>query len=194
MSYREDNPAAEDARLVPMAREGNRDAMEALLRHHAPGAYAFALRLAGNAAEAEDLSQAALVKAYCGLKDFRGESGFRTWLFRILLNEFRSRRRGRREAPLSLSEAGEVEASVRNAPAGRPDNALTESDLLQRVAGHVAALPDHQREALTLLVHNGCSYAEIASILNCSYDAVKMHISLARKKLREALKDYLEEA
>ncbi len=194
MSYGENNPAAEDPRLVPLAREGDRGAMESLLRFHAPGAYAFALRLAGNAAEAEDLSQTALMKAYCGLRSFRGESGFRTWLFRILLNEFRSRRRGRREEPVSLSEAGEVEASVRSAPAERPDNALSESDLLERVAGHVAALPDRQREALTLLVHNGCTYAEIAAIMNCSYEAVKMHVSLARKKLKEALKDYLEEA
>jgi RNA polymerase sigma-70 factor (ECF subfamily) len=194
MSYREDNPASEDPRLVAMAREGDRGATEALLRHHAPGAYAFALRLARNAAEAEDLSQTALIKAYRGLKGFRGESGFRTWLFRILLNEFRSRRRGRREAPVSLSEAGEVEASIRTAPGDRPDNAMTESDLLARVADHVAALPDRQREALTLLVNDGRSYAEIAAILGCSYDAVKVHISLARKKLREALKDYLEEA
>ncbi len=194
MSYREDNPAAEDPRLVPRARAGDPEAMEALLRHHAPGAYAFALRLAGNATDAEDLSQTALIKAYRALPGFRGESGFRTWLFRILLNEFRSRHRGRRTEPVSLSEAGEVEASIRSAPAGRPDNALTESDLLERVAGHVADLPDRQREALTLLVHNGCTYAEIAAIMNCSYDAVKMHVSLARKKLKEALKDYLEEA
>jgi RNA polymerase sigma-70 factor, ECF subfamily len=194
MSYREDNPAADDPRLVALAREGDRGAMEALLRHHAPAAFAFALRLAGNAAEAEDLSQLALFKAYRGIGGFRGESGFRTWLFRILLNEFRSRHRGRREAPLSLSEAVEVEASIRTAPADRPDNAMTESDLMARVADHMAALPDRQREALTLLVHNNCTYAEIAAILNCSYDAVKMHISLARKKLREALKDYLEEA
>ena len=194
MSYREDNPAAEDPRLVAMAREGDRGAAEALLRHHAPGAFAFALRLSRNTAEAEDLSQTALMKAYCGLKGFRGESGFRTSLFRILLNEFRSRHRGRREDPVSLSEAGEVEASIRTEPADRPDNALTESDLLARVAGHVAALPDRQREALTLLVHNGCTYAEIAAILGCSYEAVKVHVSLARKKLRVALKDYLEEA
>jgi RNA polymerase sigma-70 factor (ECF subfamily) len=192
MPYRGSAPPIEEAQLVELAQGGNREAVEALLRLNAPAAYAFALRLTGAAAEAEDLSQTALMKAYRGLPGFRGDSGFRTWLFRILLNEFRSRRRARREEPLSLSEEAALDAAARAGPAALSADAPSESEILERVSAHLSALPDRQREALTLLVHHGCTYAEIASIMNCSYDAVKMHISLARRRLREALKGFLE--
>jgi RNA polymerase sigma factor (sigma-70 family) len=182
----------DEARRIEQAQAGDRDALDALLRAHAPAAYAFALRLAGKSAEAEDLSQTALMKAYRGLRGFRGESGFRTWLFRILLNEFRSRRRVRQLEPVSLSEAGALDAMARGGPAEQTASTPSESEILQRVSDQLAELPDRQREAMTLLVHHGCTYAEIATIMSCSYEAVKVHISLARRRLREALKEFLE--
>lgn len=183
----------EDEPLLARARGGDREATDALLRVHAPAAHALALRLAGNAAEADDLSQAALVKAYCGLRGFRGESGFRTWLFRILLNEHRSRIRRCRGEAQRQAEAEVMALAARVVPAERPDGALTAAELGQLIAAHAAALPDRQREALTLATWHGCTYGEIAAIMNCTYDTVKVHVSMARKRLREALKGYLEE-
>lgn len=183
---------ADEPRLVEAAREGDRDALDALFRTHSPAAFALALRLAGNAAEAEDLLQSALLKAYCGLGSFRGEARFRTWLFRILLNEHRSRGRAMRDQSWRQSAAESASLAARVAPSERPDGTLTEAELGQLVAAHVAGLPNRQREALTLRVYHGCSYSETAAIMNCSYEAVKVHVSLARKRLRESLREYLE--
>ncbi|MBI2931165.1 MAG: sigma-70 family RNA polymerase sigma factor [Planctomycetes bacterium] len=163
-------------------------AFDDLVRRHMAEAYAFCFRLTGRAAEAEDLSQEGFVAAYRALPSFRGESSFRSWLFQILVNRWRDRRRGRRREEARL-EAARSEAERRGRPA--EGGALEAAELGALVKERVADLPDRQREVLVLHVYHELSHGEIAVVLACTYDDVKVNLSLARKKLREDLREYV---
>lgn len=179
-----------DADLVLKFRNGEEAAFEDLVRRHMRDAYGFCLRLTGDPAEADELSQDGFVLAYRHLKDFRGESTFRSWLFRILLNRHRDRIRGRRReegrrAGLRREEEG-------RAATGEESGAeLRAEELAEVIRNRVQGLPDRQREVLVLHVYQGLAYREIAGLLGCTYDDVKMNLSLARRRLREELREHL---
>src|SRR5688572_23325577 len=153
-----------DAELVVRFQRGEEAAFEDLVRRHMRDAVGFSLRLTGDPSAAEELSQDGFVLAYRHLREFRGESSFRTWLYRILVNLNRDRLRRR-------SREVELESLIR---------------------ARVEELPDRQREVLVLHVYQGLDYKAIAAALDCSYDDVKVNLSLARKRLREDLRERLE--
>ena len=178
-----------DAELVLKFQGGEESAFEALVRKYMNDAYSFCLRLTHDAQEAEELSQMGFVNAYRALRGFRGESSFKSWLYRIFINQYRDRLRRTRRAEARLEVVRE-EASRRQSarPAGS-ESELTE--LEEVVKGKVELLPERQREVLTLHLYQGLDYREIAASLGCTYDDVKMNLSLARKRLKEELKGYL---
>lgn len=180
-----------DAELVLRFKGGEESAFEALVRRHMEEAYAFCLRLTRDAQEAEELSQTGFVRAYRALREFRGEASFKSWLFRIFVNLYRDHRRRRRRAEARLDVLREE--ARRHPPVERPSDgaALEAGELAQIVQENVALLPDRQREVLILHLYEGMPYPEIARVLGCSYDDVKVNLSLARRKLKEALKEYL---
>ncbi len=178
-----------DAELVLKFKGGEESAFEALVRKYMKEAYAFCLRLTRDAAEAEELSQQGFVSAYRALRKFRGESTFRSWLYQILVNLHRDWiRRGRRaEARLAVVR----EEAVRRQFARTEESAIHASELEEVVKAKVELLPGRQKEVLVLHLYQGLSYTEIAQVLGCSYDDVKMNLSLARKHLKQELKEYL---
>ncbi len=180
-----------DAELVLRFQGGEPSAFEDLVRRYMRDAYSFCLRLTGSAAEAEDLSQEGFVTAYRSLSGFRGEASFRSWLFRILINRWRDRRRSRRreDARLELVRGDAERRQETHGAAGAGE--VDAGELGEVVKERVLLLPDRQREVLTLHVYQGLSHHEIAGVLGCSYDDVKMNLSLARKRLKESLKEYL---
>ncbi len=91
-----------DAELVLKFQGGEASAFEGLVRRYMREAYAFCLRLTGSPAEAEEISQDGFVTAYRALHSFRGDASFRSWLFRILINRWRDRRRSRRREEVRL--------------------------------------------------------------------------------------------
>ncbi len=179
-----------DAELVLRFQKGEETAFEDLVRRHMRDAYGFCLRLTGDSAGAEELSQDGFVLAYRHLKEFRGESSFRTWLYRILLNLHRDgiRRRSREEARVEKLRRDVGSAGSSEAPDAAPRAVELEEQIRRRVAG----LPDRQREVLVLHVYQGLDYRAIAAALGCSYDDVKVNLSLARRRLREELREHLE--
>jgi len=178
-----------DAELVFRFKEGEKSAFEDLVRRYMKEAYAFCLRLTHDAAEAEELSQQGFLSAYRSLERFRGDSTFRSWLYRILINLNRDRVRRRRRAEARLAAIRE-EARYRPAAPGE-ESAVRAAELEGVVRARIERLPDRQREVLVLHVYQGLPYTEIAQVLGCSYDDVKMNLSLARRRLREELKEYL---
>ncbi len=178
-----------DAELVLRFKGGEESAFETLVRKYMREAYAFCLRLTHDAGEAEELSQQGFVSAYRALRGFRGESTFRSWLYRILINLHRDRlRRGRR----AESRLAVVREEVQRRDDRRPEeSAMLAAEMAEVVRAKVELLPDRQREVLTLHLYQELSYVEIAQALGCSYDDVKMNLSLARKRLRQELKEYL---
>lgn len=184
-----ENEAVADAELVVRFKGGQESAFDDLVHRHMKDAFAFAVRLTGDPQEAEELSQEGFVKAFGALAAFRGEASFRSWLYQILINLHRDRRRRwkREETRLQVVKDETERRQARNVE----DTSMQADELSGVVKDRVQTLPDRQREVLVLHVYQGLDYREIANVLGCSYDDVKMNLSLARKKLREQLKEYL---
>ncbi len=178
------NSAPDDeAALVERARGGDREAQDALLRRYLSDVYGLATRLLRDPDLASDAAQDAMVSAIRGLKRFRGDSSFKTWLLRITANAARTvaRRRGRRrEVDL------EVVATVADS---RPDPERSATTRIEagRAGEMIERLPTKQRLAVTLRVHHGLSYAEAAQVMKCTEGAARVNYHLGIKRLRELL-------
>ena len=145
-----------------------------------------------NEADAEEVAQEAVLKAFRNLRLFRGESKFSTWLYRITVNEARMRLRKRREVSLDeLMEADDAEETT-YAPLQLadwreiPGQALEQRELQTQLAAAVASLPDNYREVLVLRDINGLSIAETAEALSLSLPNVKTRLLRARLMLRDS--------
>src|SRR5262249_28261833 len=156
-----------------------------LLTRYQAELYRFALRLTRNRADADDLYQETLLKAYRAFDRLDPAANHRAWLYRIATNTFLSnRRRAGRDG--SLDEA--VAVAV---PDGQADRAacLDARDLLCEVAAFVDGLPAKQRVALVLRKHHGLGYDEIAATLNSSEGAARANVHAALRKLRDRFGD-----
>lgn len=183
-----------DAGLVDDSLRGDASAFDELVRRYKDRVYNVVYRYVGNHEDALDLSQEVFVRAYRGLKDFRRDSTWYTWLFRIAANVARNRvrdshRKGRDQG-MSLDMLQE------NAPA-LAQSALAESDSPRRAAEEreleailqdcLTEIPDHYRMPFVLRTVDGLSYGEIAKALDCPVGTVKSRLNQARKMLYERL-------
>jgi RNA polymerase sigma-70 factor, ECF subfamily len=170
-----------DDSLVARARAGDLDAFEALVTQHQAGLVRFLIHMVSNAEEAEDIAQDALLRAYRALKNFRGQSTFRTWLYQIAGNAARThleRRRGRRE---DQADEHMLEQQVGH---DRVEQQFVAHDQVRRA---LAALPDEWREAVVLRDIEGLDYREIAAALDIPMGTVESRIFRGRQRLREFL-------
>lgn len=154
------------------------DLREELARSH-EAVLRYLWKLCGDGETARDLAQDTMVKAILGLRSFRGEASFRTWLLAIASNLYRDSRRRKRPVPLGdeddIGDGGrEAEAAERRVDAGRAKELLAE-------------LPLAKRKALVLRLELGLSYEEIAAVLRCPVGTVRSRIHEAVADLREAM-------
>lgn len=174
----------DDAALVARARDDDDvAAFEELVHRHRDRAYRVALRITRHPGDAEDIAQEALVRAWRGLPDFRGDARFSTWLFRIVTNLALNRVARRREhASDEVPEPAEPTLD----PAARTEDA-------ERLGAALAALetltPD-QRACYVLREIEGLSYDELAEVLGISVASVKGRLFRARQELTAALARY----
>jgi RNA polymerase sigma factor (sigma-70 family) len=170
-----------DAELVITAREGDVDAFTVLIGRHRQAALRFAYGIAGD--EAEDAVQEAFVKAFRNLAGFRSEAAFKPWLFTIIANEARNRRR-------SMSRRTKLELRVRELarPSGvGADEAAVAHDRRRRLVEAVSALPDRYREVVALRYFAALSESETAAVLSCPLGTAKSRLSRALDLLRATL-------
>ena len=165
---------------IQRARERDPDAFRLLYEEHVGRIYALCLRLARDAGQAEELVQDTFVRAWEKLPEFRGDSAFGTWLFRIAVNVALADRRktGRREARIGL--AAEPETLHRPGPA--PDLAAR-----MDMDAAIAALPSGARTVFLLYDVEGYQHAEIAQMTGIAEGTSKAQLFRARRLLREAL-------
>jgi RNA polymerase sigma-70 factor (ECF subfamily) len=163
-------------------------------------AYGTALRLTGNAADAEDLVQDAALLAHRGFGGFRPGSNFRAWFFRILLNRFYSDYRKRRRAgpTVDLDETTDQYLYERAAAAGlmrEPDPASALIGRLDEelIAAAMDALPEEFRAVATLYFMQDLPYQEIAEMLDVPIGTVRSRLHRARRLLQVALWQQAEE-
>ncbi|HEY7032547.1 MAG TPA: RNA polymerase sigma factor [Thermomicrobiales bacterium] len=160
---------------------------DGLLTRYQAELYRFALHLTRNRADADDLYQETLIKAYRAFDRLDHAANHRAWLYRIATNTFLSgRRRSAREELLDEEEALDI-------PAEQTDHAasLDARDLLREVAAFVDGLPPKQRVALVLRKYQGLGYDEIASNLETTAGAARANVHEALRKLRERFDDRL---
>jgi RNA polymerase sigma-70 factor (ECF subfamily) len=144
-----------------------------------PHLRAFARTLTGDAAQADDLAQDAMIKAWDARKSFQLGTNMKAWTFMILRNQFYSdKRRSWRQIQLDQEAAERTLVAVDN-----PESPLALDEL--RLA--MAMLPDEQREALILVGAGGFAYEEAADICGCAVGTVKSRVSRARKALQGIL-------
>jgi RNA polymerase sigma-70 factor (ECF subfamily) len=177
-------PEVEDAFLVQRAQEGYLDAYSELVHRHGPLAYRVALRMLADHHDAEDVAQESLVAAWQQLPQFKAESSFATWLYRIVSRRALNRiTRTKSDGPIDLLDHAD------DAAAG-PARTTERNQAIDAVTQAVTALPPAQRIVVVLHHFEGLSYAEIARVTNSTVPAVRSHLHRARRTLTATLEEW----
>ena len=178
-----------EAEAIERAKQGDAEAFEFLYNLHKRRVYSLCLRMTGNTATAEDLTQEAFLQLFRKIATFRGESAFSTWLHRMSVNVvlMQLRKKGLPVVPIEETTEGEEEGSVKKEP-GAPDERLAGSlDRLQ-LQRAVDELPPGYRTIFVLHDVEGFEHNEIAEMVGCSIGNSKSQLHKARLKLRELLR------
>lgn len=173
----------EDTLLAVRAGEGDEEAFEALVRHHGPMLLQMATRLLGDRTEAEDAVQEAFVSAWRKLPEFRGESAFGTWMYRIVTNKCLNTLRARR--PVAALEA--VPEPVAPEHQVSPARAVEGQAAVEALTQAMEVLSPEQKVCWVLRELNGLSYEAVADIVGISQEAVRGRVFRARRQLTEAM-------
>jgi RNA polymerase sigma-70 factor (ECF subfamily) len=178
-----------DGEVLARAQAGDHHAFAQLYSLHKRRIYSLCLRMVGNVAEAEDLTQEAFLQLHRKIATFRGDSAFSTWLHRLSINVVLMHLRKKGLPLMSLDEA--MEPSFDDGPGrsfGAPDLSLTGSIDRLALERAVAALPAGYRLIFVLHDVEGFEHNEIATMLDCSVGNSKSQLHKARLKLRDALR------
>ena len=176
-----------DAELVRMAQQGNPEAFTDLFNAHKAKVYSICLRMTGNTAEAEDLTQDAFLQVFRKLASFRGDSALSTWLYRVTVNTvlMHFRKKGLRQISL--------DAPVNQAPGapkrehGKLDDRLSGSVDRIDLTRAMKELPTGYRTIFVLHEVKGYEHHEIANLLHCSVGNSKSQLHKAKTRMRELL-------
>ena len=180
-----------EAEAIQRAQQGDAEAFERIYRLHNRRVYALCLRMVGNTAEAEDLTQEAFLQLFRKIGTFRGESAFSTWLHRLAVNVVLMRLRKKTLAETSLDETTEPDedAGGPRKDIGGPDLRLSGSVDRVNLERAVERLPPGYRSIFVLHDVQGYEHNEIALIMNCSIGNSKSQLHKARMRLRELLQE-----
>jgi RNA polymerase sigma-70 factor (ECF subfamily) len=179
--------AGDSAELLARLRAGDRRAFEDLVREQQHRVYGVALRMLGNAAEAQDVAQEVFIRAHRGLAEFRGDARLSTWLYtiasRLCLNRLAgSERRLTRHGEDALERLADVRPG--------PDQALEREELEEALHRAIAELPEERRIVVVLRDVEGLAYEEIAEVLELPVGTVRSRLHRARLDLKEKLERF----
>ena len=185
-----------DKRLVERVLQGDKMAFDMLVTKYERRLFRLVVRLVSNQSEAEDVVQETFIKAYRALPQFRGDSAFYTWLYRIGINTARNflDARGKqvllsvdmRAEDFAFHEEGEYLRDIET-----PESLLASKQVAQTVSMAMDELPDDLRTALSLREIEGLSYDEIASVMACPIGTVRSRIFRARESIATRLRPLL---
>jgi RNA polymerase sigma-70 factor (ECF subfamily) len=175
--------------LLARLRAGDRRAFEELVRAQQHRVYGLALRMLGNAAEAQDVAQEVFIRAHRGLAEFRGDARLSTWLYtiasRLCLNRLAKSERQ------VIHPGDEALGRIADARPG-PDEALERDELDEALRLAIAELPEERRVVVLLRDVEGLAYEEIAEILALPVGTVRSRLHRARLDLKEQLERFLK--
>jgi RNA polymerase sigma-70 factor (ECF subfamily) len=175
--------------LISRARQGDQDAFARLVEAHQKRVYNQALRMVGDAGDAQDVAQEAFLNAWRGLAAFQGESTFATWLHRLTANaaidHLRRRKARGTEGQRSLDE--EDGGPEPQDPAPGPEEALAQRERRAALNRALEQLSPEHRQALELRVLDGLSYEEMGQLLALPPGTVRSRLARARLALKKIL-------
>ncbi|MES2741543.1 MAG: sigma-70 family RNA polymerase sigma factor [Pseudomonadota bacterium] len=184
-----------DQLLVARFQSGETGAFDLLVARHQHRLMRMISRIVRNPQEAEDMVQETFINAYRGMRLFRGEAAFRTWLYRIGINAAKNcmaaqRQRLATESDAGIDPDGVVAEQLRDL--NTPESLLATKQLAAILEQALAALPLDLRSALVLREIEGCGYEEISAIMACPIGTVRSRIFRARDLIADKLRPMLE--
>ena len=185
-----------DAEIVARVQAGDKSAFNLLVTKYQHRVTKLVGRYIRDSAEVQDVTQEAFIKAYRALANFRGDSAFYTWLYRIAINTAKNFlvSQGRRPPNSDIdAETAEVldgaESMRENAT---PERILLRDEIAATVQKAISALPEDLRAAITLREIEGMSYEDIAQVMDCPIGTVRSRIFRAREAIDSELKPLME--
>ena len=179
----DDLAAADDRRLVEAFLDGRREAFDVIVERHRRHVYQLCFRFVGNHEDASDLAQDVFVRAFKGLRHFKGQSSLGTWLYRVGVNACLNRLAAKRPDTEPIEHAEHLDARAVD-----PLETVLRGERAAAVRVAIEQLPPRQRATLVLRVYQELSHEEIASVLGSSVGAVKANFFHALGNLRRLLR------
>ncbi|WP_199609579.1 RNA polymerase sigma factor RpoE [Flocculibacter collagenilyticus] len=181
-----------DFEIIKRVQQGDKNAFNLLVRKYQHKVASLVSRYVSSHGDVADVVQEAFIKAYRALPNFRGESAFYTWLYRIAVNSAKNYLVAQGRKPPS-SDIDADEAEVYDGASALRENASPESlvltDEIKRVVfSTIESLPDDLRSAITLREIDGLSYDEIAEVVGCPVGTVRSRIFRAREAIDNNIK------
>lgn len=188
-----------DQQLVERVQRGDKAAFDLLVAKYQRKIFRLLSRLVRDPAEIEDVAQEAFIKAYRALPNFRGDSAFYTWLYRIAINTAKNYlvsqgRRAPTTTEADIEEAETFDDGDQLRDLNTPDSMLLSKQVAEAVNRAIDALPEDLRTAIVLRELEGLSYEEIAESMGCPIGTVRSRIFRAREAIADELRPVLDTA
>lgn len=197
MSNKEDRLDWDEGRLVTLLKEGDEEAFRLLIRRYKIRLYGVAFGITLDQEEASEILQEVFLKVYQKIHTFREEAELSTWLHRITINQSlnwqRKWKRRFKWQHRSLDEGKEGDLGGLESKMDHPEELCQRKELEEVFHRKLEELPEDARTALVLKEMEGLSYDEIARIMKIKRGTVSSRLFYARQRLRELLKDYVDE-
>ena len=188
----------DDQQLVKRVQDGDKRAFDLLVLKYQHRILGLVVRFVHDPHEAQDVTQEAFIKAYRALANFRGDSAFYTWLYRIAINTAKNYLVSRnRRPPSSDVDAGDAEfydGDHALKDMASPERLMLRDEIDETVQRSIKQLPEDLRRALTLREFDGLSYEDIATVMQCPVGTVRSRIFRAREAVDKALRPLLQDA
>jgi RNA polymerase sigma-70 factor (ECF subfamily) len=186
-----------DLGLVQRVQKGDKTAFDLLVRKYQHKVVKLVTRYLRDPSEAEDVAQEAFIKAYRAIPQFRGDSAFYTWLYRIAINTAKNAIVSRDRSPVEFDlDMQNVEESnsmqLRLADSETPESLLQTEEIRTTVNQAIEALPEDLRTAIVLRELEGLSYEDIAQAMDCPVGTVRSRIFRAREAIDKRLSEVFE--
>ena len=184
-----------DQDLVRRVQQGDKSAFDLLVIKYQHKIVHLVNRYVKDPSEAQDVAQDTFIKAYKALGEFRGESAFYTWLYRIAINTAKnyllSRSRRHSDYEVDMQDAEQIENAPQLKDIETPENQLMNDQIVEVIKSAIDKLPEEMRIAIMLREFEGMSYEEIAEAMDCPIGTVRSRIFRAREAIDEKLNPLL---